>query len=149
MPSFLPAFLAIQKELEQEFDLIGDYMLIEEMPPEEAKTAGGIHLATSAIDKQIDGLEANRPVFVRVLLVGKGFYDPKSEEIIPVDVAPGAIALVGRMSVKWLSVFGPIISARSQQLGLIRESDIQLHFKNADSQKKVYEMLAAELSKTF
>lgn len=141
--SYLEAFKNLPTD---SFELIGDCLLVEEIRPEEQKTLGGIVLPTSKEIKQIDGVEANRPTWVRVLLVGAGYYDPKDESIVPLDVAPGDIILVGRLSVKWLSTFGPLVSSGENQIGITRESEIQLRFKGQAGQDAVFASLRSSLN---
>lgn len=127
--SHLPAFKKLSEDCADHFELVGDCLIVEEIPHEEQKTKGGVYIPTSKRIGQVDGLEANRPTFVRVLAVGNGYYDPKDERDIPLEVEVGDIILVGRMGIKWFSTFGPIVSSGEAQVGLTRESEIQLRFK--------------------
>lgn len=144
--SYLKHFQHVQETCPDSFDLIGDVLLIEEVKAEEQKTAGGIFLPATGKISQMDGIEANRPTFVRVLLVGNGYYDTKSEDTVPVDVKAGDVILVGKLSVKWLSTFGPIVSSAEAQIGLVRESDIQLQFRGAEGQQKVFTALSDSIN---
>ena len=109
-------------------ELIGDNLLVERISDDEFKTASGIVLVSGS-QKQVNGFQADRPVFVRILAVGKGYYDPETNESIPLDSRPGDIVLVGQHSVKWFSIFGNLQKYELDTIGLLREETIQLRFK--------------------
>lgn len=140
MPSYLNLFKELAKESKNLFRLTGDCLIIEELPKEELKTESGILLASVYNARNADGIEENRPVFVKVLLCGEGFYNEEMESI-PLDSKPGDICLVGKHSVKWLTSFGPIISKTDARIGLVKESEIQLRFFGDEGYKKTAEIL--------
>lgn len=141
MASFQSAFAALQESAADSFDLIGDALLVEELPKEELKSKGGIILAPQGKVSQVDGIEANRPTFVRVLAVGNGYVDSEGETV-PVEANPGDIILVGRLSVNWFSTFGPLVSSAQCQLGITRECEIKLRFKGEAGYQKAYGILS-------
>lgn len=142
--SYLKAFQKVDTKLPDLFILPGDCLFVEEVKPEEQKTAGGILIPTSGKILNIDGIEATRPMFVRVLKVGAGYYD-KDGYHVSLDSQPGDILLVGKLSVKWLSCFGPIVSAGDNPIGMVRESDHQGHFPGIGSQEKYFDALKEAL----
>ncbi len=137
---YLPAFQKLAKEAPELFELIGDCLLIEVIPDDEFKTKGGLILA-SGNDRQVNGLQADKPTFVRVLLVGAGYYDDDTLEPVALDSSPGDIVLVGTTSIKKFSVFGKLMTYGEATLGLIRESDIQLRFKGEEGFDRTFELL--------
>lgn len=125
------------------FTLNGDAILVEDVPQPEAKTKSGIVLS-AGLKGQIDGVEMNKPLLVRVLLVGEGFYDDTNpEKAIPVDLSPGDIILIGKHDVAWFSTFGPIVTHREIRVGITRESAVKLRFKGGAGYDAVYDVLAA------
>jgi co-chaperonin GroES (HSP10) len=133
---------AVQQALQSNTDtieIIGDIILVEEVPQEEVKTKSGLIVSGSL--KNRDGFEQNRPTMAIVLAVGKGYYDGDTE--IPLNVRPGDIVLLGALSTKWLSYFGPIISAEGARIGLAREADIQIIFKGAAGYERLSNALKA------
>jgi hypothetical protein len=142
------AFKHLQEKCGDCFELVGDYLLVEEIPREEVKSPSGL-IVSAPMDKisRVDGMEANRPIFVRVLLVGNGYYDTveeageKIEKTIPLDVKVDDILLVGRLSVKWLSYFGPLVSSSKNNLGILREGEKQLRFFGDEAYQRVYDTL--------
>lgn len=125
-PSPYPKAFEKLAECREAFELIGDCILVEEIEDDEFRTQGGLIIASGT--KQINGVEADKPTFARVLWVGEGYYDDDSGKSIPLNVEPGDVILVGRHSIKRFSVFGSILYSGTR-IGLTRESEIQLRFK--------------------
>lgn len=113
------------------FDLIGDVLIVEEIPVEEKKTKSGLIMNTGGV-RRADGLDMNQPLFVRVLAVGAGFYNDENGTDVPLECQVGDIILVGRMSVNWFSTFGPLISEANKQIGVTRESEMKMRFKGQE-----------------
>lgn len=144
---YLDAFKAMDEQCKDSFTLYGDAILVEEIPDEELKSKGGIIIATSSNHRLTDGVEANKPTFVRVLQVGAGF-EKDEGELVPVDANPGDIILVGKLSVMWFSAFGNILTHNgSGRLGLTIESEIKMRFKGHEGYEKVFKCLNEELSR--
>lgn len=138
---FLEAFKAVKELCADDYVLYGDALLVEEVPEEEVETKSGLILSTGD-KKMVDGVEANKPCFVRVVAIGAGFTDEDSGEDVPLDVAEGDIVLVGKLSVSWLSTFGRIFTHEGQQrLGLTRESEIKLRLKGEAGYNAVMDLL--------
>jgi co-chaperonin GroES (HSP10) len=124
MSKYLTAFRDANKD---NFKLIGDCLLIEVLKEDEFKTKSGLIIADST-GRQVNGLSADKPTFVRVLIVGEGYYNEDDGSDVRLDSQPGDIVLVGTTSIKRFSVFGPIVNYGDTSLGLIRESDVQMRF---------------------
>lgn len=141
---FQRAFKLINENAKGALTIIGDCLVVEEIPKEEVKTKSGIVLAGGPGGKvtQMDGIEANRPIFCRVLAVGEGYYK-ESGETVPLDTKVDDILLVSRLSVKWLSHLGPLISTPESQLGLIPESEVRyFKFEGQDGYDRVCRILS-------
>jgi co-chaperonin GroES (HSP10) len=145
---FYQAFSKLTETAKNSYTLVGDTLLVEEMPKEEVKTKSGIVLSsgTSKVS-QMDGLEANRPIFCRVLAVGEGYFNDKNETI-PLDTKVGDIILVGKLSVRWLSYFGPIVSTAESQLGMVSESEIRFKFNGIEGYRHAYSVLESVNAET-
>lgn len=138
---YLAAFQKMATEGKEYYQLNGEFIIVEEVPPEEKKTKGGLVLPGH--ERQHDGFAQNRPTLVRVVAVGEGYYDDDTGESVPLDVAPGDVILVGGQSVKWLSYLGPIISSEGVRIGLSTASEVQMRFRGEEGYKKVCELLGA------
>lgn len=149
---YLEAFKAAANEAREAYHLIGDNLLVEEIPEEELKTKSGLVIATGD-RKMIDGVEANRPVFVRVLAVGEGYYQedldsfPPKDKVVPLDVQVGDIILVGKLSVAWFSAFGNVVTSKGCRIGRCRESDIAQRFNGEEGYAKYFNTLNQVIEK--
>lgn len=149
MSEYLKAFQAAAAAEPDALTIIGDCLLVELIPDEEHKTKSGLVLASGA-QNQINGLSADKPSFVRVLLVGAGYYndaDGKIGEQVPLDSKLGDIVLVGRTSIKPFSVFGKLTNYGQATLGLIRESDIQIRFRGQEGYDRFFDALNRSVEK--
>lgn len=147
MKTYLEAFTEADAALPTHFELLGDVLLVREIPPQETKTKSGLYIPTSKMG-QIDGIEANRPCWVQVLKIGKGFYDPNAiaGDYLALDSSPGDIILVGKLSVKWISVLGTLTSSPENNLGLVRETDIQARFRGQAVHDEYFTTLESKLA---
>lgn len=145
--SYLNAFQHLQANGAQYFTLIGDNIIVEEVAKEELKTASGIIIASSDKHRQVNTVEDARPLLVRVLLVGQGYYDDVTGESQSLGVNPGDILLVGKLGVKWLSSFGPLtLQEGGLMIGLIREAEIQQIFSGEEGYQACGRLLLEGLS---
>jgi co-chaperonin GroES (HSP10) len=144
---YLKAFQTVSESGKGTYQLIGDCILVEVIKEDEFKTKSGLILS-SGNARQVNGIEANKPTWVRILLTGEGYYNDKdgTMEEVPLDSKPGDIALVSANSIKYFSVFGPIVAVGQTQLGLIRESDIQMRFPGDVGFNKFFEIVNASLT---
>lgn len=133
-------FQEVGKLQDKSFELIGNCLIVEKLPPEEIKSASGLIMAKGNQHVR-DGLFDNLPAFYKVLLVGSGYYDDDGKTV-PLNVQPGDIVLMGQHSVRQLSTFGPIVTDGTTIIGLAREEDISLRFIGEEG----YEVVCALLS---
>lgn len=144
---YLEPFQEAMNACENEFYLTGDVLIVEKVTGQEYKKdvmgpngkMTQIFLA-GGVEKKIDGLDMNLPMFVRVLAVGPGFYDPSDSDMkaLNCEVEVGDIILIGRMSVNWFSVFGSLISTSASEIGLTRESEVRMRFKGQEGYDKFF-----------
>lgn len=120
---YLKAFQAAPADT---FQLVGDICLIEEIPDaafeKTIKTDDGRTIAlalSSGSQRQVNGIQADKPTFCRVLLPAPGWD----------DISAGDICLVPSTSIKRFSVFGKLMNYGEATLGLINAESIQLRFK--------------------
>lgn len=131
---YISAFQGLDSEVKDDFELIADGILVEFIPDPEIKTKSGITLLSkeASNDNWRNSTSADKPVFVRVLKVGKGYYNEETHETIPLNCSPGDIILVGRQSTKWFSHFAGITDYAQNTIGLTRESEIHARFVGGD-----------------
>jgi len=120
--------------------LIGDVLLVSRIKLPEPKSEGGLVLASSSITghKQITGFDSNKPIFLKVLATGKGYYDEESGKDVPLDVEAGNIIEVGANSVVFFSSFGNIVDNMDSGtgVGITREAEIRIRFPNQETFEK-------------
>lgn len=132
---YLDRFNSLQ-ELSEHFTLIGDYILVEQITLEERKTTSGIILNHGTQSGYKNTSEMDLPVFVHILSVGQGFYDEDTGDTVENTVKPGDICLIGRNSVRWFSDL-EVKDYMPYEVGLTKESEIQLVFKGKEGYQKV------------
>jgi co-chaperonin GroES (HSP10) len=145
LSKYLSAFKAMKEQLSPQYELIGDCILVEELPKEEVKTKSGLILESGGARK-VDGLDMNKPLFVRVLAVGEGYYDETTGNEIPLNVQVGDIILVGRIGVNFFSTFCGLVSETGNQIGLSRESEIRMRFKGEEGYQAVQQLLVTNVA---
>ncbi len=139
--SYLKAFQALADQCSGLYKLTGENIIVEEIPKEEMKTASGLVIASSMNARQLDTVEDNRPLLVRVLLIGEGYYDTDGKDV-PLDVEVGDICLVGKLGVKWMSsIFDVFIQEGATKVGLSKESEIQFNYGSQEALDKCKQVL--------
>lgn len=130
-----------QFEKVKSFRLRGNRVLIEPLPKEEIKTAGGLFVASSLSDHR-STTEQNRAVLAYVLAVGAGYYDDETKEDVGLDVAPGNIVLVSAFGMRAYSSFPGLVGYTQDSVALIRDSDVNAVWANSEA----YDQYAKELA---
>lgn len=137
---FLKVFTSLEATGNDFYHLIGDSLLVEEVPEEEVKTESGLILP-SGTQKQVDSFDDNRPMYVRVLAVGEGHYDLNGKDV-PLDTEMGDIGIVGKLSVEWFSTFaGLMCNVKGHRIGLMRESALKIRFRGQEGYDQVSRIL--------
>lgn len=150
MDSFLSVFQKLAEQNKGDMTIVGDTLLVEPLQTgpatKEIKTDSGkkvsLILETELTNRQIGSIQDDRPLYVRVLAVGAGYYDEASGKDVPLDVQVGDVLLMGKLSVRWLSTFGPLLREGDKQIGICRESDKILQFRGQEGYDRVNSILA-------
>lgn len=137
------AFERLKDNTEEAYELIGDCLLVEQLKEPERKI--GSFIMVDAQGKQKGSLSQDRPHFVQVLAVGKGYYDDDTKEDVPLNVKPGDIVLVGPLSVKYFSFFGDMQKYEPDSIGITREAEVQMRFRGKEGYAKAFEILNQSL----
>lgn len=127
--TYLPLFLeGFSPEIKEGFTLNGASILIQRIPKEEIKKGGIIIQADDKIFGA--GIGADLPTWVQVLMVGEGYYDDETEEDVVLEVSIGDVLLIPENSIKWISVLGPLVPTRGEEMGIAAfSSSMNFHFK--------------------
>lgn len=138
---YLDRFKALGQEGKAHYNLIGSALLVEKIPEEEMRKGG---LIIAKPDSYKDTLADSRPIWVRILVTGSGYYSEDAEgnpQDVPLDTKPGDIALVGRVSVQWFSVFGELEDYDPQTIGITLEEEIKLRFNGEEGFTEAFKIL--------
>lgn len=138
---YVNAFGKLAEQAPSSYQLIGDCILVERIKEPEKKTASGIIYGIDTGNRQLGTIAADRPHWVRVLAVGEGYYDDTTKESVPLNVNPGDIVLVSGISVKYFSTFGELNGCKPDEIGITRESEIQLRFKGSEGYAEAFRCL--------
>lgn len=108
----------------------GNRMLIELLPKEELKTAGGLLLATVSTHKS--DIEWLRPKLGVVLIKGGGVINEQGTyEAIPFKV--GAVCLVSEHAPKSMSTFPGLEGIVTDEVALINRFDVHMSWDSIDT----------------
>jgi co-chaperonin GroES (HSP10) len=133
------------KEGDKFYTLKNNLVLVERIDEGERRSKSGLIIDIPNKKLSPDNILSEKPHFCVVLDVGEGYTDD-SGDIIPnsMSVKPGDIILVPSISVKYFSLFGGLLDYVPDSVGLVKESEIQLHFEGKDSFEKYFKILNLE-----
>lgn len=118
------------KKLEgSKFKLAGGRILVEVLPKQEMKSAGGLIIAAPSTHKGTADMQ--RAVLGIVLMVGEGYIDSDGKDI-PMEVKVGNVVVLNEFGVKYYSEFPGIKSYTENKLAMTGESEIQIKFESVD-----------------
>lgn len=133
-------FLKAKEEFKEGVRLIGDVILVEAMPEPEIKK--GSIIVSSGNTKALDGITANLPIFVRVLLVGPGYYNEETGADVPLEIKAGNIIQVGRQAVDFFGAFGSILRGKDTGVGITRSDAARIVFENDETYNSFFESIS-------
>jgi len=124
------------------FRLRGNRLLVEPLPKEEIKSAGGLLLSAGSADHR-STLDQNRACLAVILSVGEGYYDDDTNNDVPLDVEAGNIILVSAYGLRTYSTFPGVVNYKQDGIALIRDSDINAVWKDMSEYKQFAEQLVS------
>lgn len=148
--SFQREFNALREMGEETFVLRGSTIIVEVLPPEEIKTAGGIVLATSSDQQKGNSINAGRVDVGRVLMTGPGYWDEDLYEDLPVthaggyvalEVNPGAIVLLAKFTTDYISHFPGIQRPTGSKLALIKMDSVLAYYPTQEAYERAKKAL--------
>lgn len=132
---YINYFVENREAFAEQFELVGDVVLVERIKFPEPKTASGLIIA-SMQGKQIDALTADPPVFYRVLLPGAGFYNDETGEDAPLNCQMGDIVLAAQGGVRMFPTLPLVPNYDPATIGVTRDSEILWRFKGQEAFEK-------------
>lgn len=113
------------------YKLRGNRLLVEPLPKEELKSAGGLLLHAPQSDHK-STLDQNRACLAVVLAVGEGYTDDETGEDVPLDIEVGAVCLISAYGLRSFSNFPGIREYKPDGIALIRDTDVTQFWKSAE-----------------
>jgi co-chaperonin GroES (HSP10) len=129
---YLSRFINVREKAADKFTLFGNRLLVEMLPKEELKSAGGLILHAPTNDHRTD-MEQNRAVLALVLAAGTGYYNEESGNSVPLEVAPGNVVLVSEMGLKKYTQFPGLAEYTANQIALTRETEIHMCWPSVEA----------------
>lgn len=120
---YLSFFTQLREVQPNFYKLFGSRILVEALPEEELKTAGGLYVGKAGNFRT--DTEENKFTAAVVIAVGEGYFDDESGEEIPLSVKPGQVVEVVRSGLRRYSNH-PILGSQytTGDLALINESHV-------------------------
>jgi co-chaperonin GroES (HSP10) len=120
---YLNFFNKLRSVLPGFYQLFGSRILVEVLPEEELKTAGGLIVAKSSSHRT--DTEENKFTAAVVIAVGRGYFDDETGDDVPLDVKPGQVIEVVRTGLRRYSTH-PILGSQytSGELAILNESHV-------------------------
>lgn len=136
-PDLVKLFTNAFNEVGGNAELIGNAILVGALAKDDIKKIGSLYIQKQE-KFQVNAWDSNQPEFVKVLAVGKGYYDSETNKDIPCELVPGNIIQVGKASVNWFTTFGEIV--RNAEIGfgvgLTLEGETKMKFKDEETYHK-------------
>jgi hypothetical protein len=117
-----------------DFQLYGDILVVEEfqagpMTKDVVKADGSkvqliLDVGNAGGTRQVGSMQDIKPLLVRVLLAGRGYYDPETGKTTPLDEQPGDIIEIPKQSVSWRSEVCGVVVDSGARLGIVKVGEI-------------------------
>jgi co-chaperonin GroES (HSP10) len=108
----------------------GNRVVVEVLPKEELKSAGGIILPAAKTHRNT--AEDDRAELALVLLPGSGYAADDGTDV-PLDLAPGNVILVSKLAFKYYSEFPGLANYTENAIALIRETEVHAKWDSIEA----------------
>ena len=129
-------------QVKDKYKLRGNRILVEVLPREEIKSAGGLILAAPPSDHR-STLDSNRACLAVVLAVGDGYYDDDTGEDSPLDIEVGNVIMLSAYGMRLYSTFPGVVDYVPEHIALIRDSDVTQAWKSKEDYEQYKQGLAS------
>ena len=154
--SFSDDFAKLRSMGEQTFVLRGSSLIVEILPREEMKTAGGLVIATDTKHVGGQSVTAHAVEVGKVLMAGQGYWSGNGPFVFdeeegvagptgqyePLECQPGAIVLLPQYSIQLMSHFPGIQRPTGNKLAMIKMDQILAYYPT----QQAYEAAKKELN---
>ena len=115
------------------FPLRSNRVLFEMLPREEFKTAGGLIMNGSLSDHKTS-TEMNRGNLAIVLAVGDGYWDGDEQKLVPLEVEPGNVVMIGaQFGLQKISQLPGLAEYTEEKIAVGTEGDIMAAWPNVEA----------------
>jgi len=114
------------------FKLNGGRVLIEVMPKQEVKTAGGIVLSAPTNYAKGATFESQTGTLGVVLLTGEGYVDA-SGATYDIGLKPGNVVLINELGMRTLSVFPGLSEYSAGSIAIVDETVVQMSWPDLEA----------------
>ncbi len=130
------------KKVASKLPLRGNRILVEVLPKEELKSAGGIILNAPTSDHR-SRTEQHRAKVAVVVAVGSGYFDDSSEEgeDVPLDIQPGNVVMLSEFGLKYYSEFPGLSEYTGESLALALDKDVHCAWESIEAFKEYQKLL--------
>lgn len=118
------------RERKDLFTLRGSTIIVE-IIDEELKTESGIILQTDK-NQAIGGVDSNKLHVGKVLMTGPG-YEDEDGEIEPLEVGPGAMVLLPKYGLSFVSMFPGLNEPTGEKLALVKFDQILAYYPSEEA----------------
>ena len=138
-------YLSQFENVKDAYKLRGNRLLVEPLPKEELKSAGGLLLAAPLSDHK-STLDQNRACLATVLAVGEGYLNEDGSDE-PMDVEVGNVILLSVFGLRMFSNFPGVRGYSADGIALIRDTDISQVWKSLDDYEVYKALLGSHADK--
>lgn len=140
--SFQKEFDTLRELGSSTFVLRGSTLIVEILPPEEIKTAGGLIMASDSNQRKGGTIEAHKVEVGIIRMAGQGYWEGPQQasdlswtpgEYTPLECQPGAIVILPQFSLQLLSHFPGIQRPTGNMLAMIKMDQILAYYPSQEA----------------
>lgn len=118
------------RESKDVFVLKGSTLIVK-IIDEELRSQGGIIIAADP-NQLKGGIDSNRLNVAEVLMAGEGYVD-EDGNTIPLDCQPGAIVVLPKYGLSFVSVFPGLKDPTGEKLALVKEDQVLCYYPSREA----------------
>lgn len=123
------------------YELRDNRILVERVTDGEVKTKSGLILRAEA-SNQFNSIGSDKPILFIVLDIGEGYANEDgviTRDAMKVNI--GDIVILPKLSVKYFSMFMDLDNYVADTIGIARENDIEIRFKQQSGYDTFFSLL--------
>ena len=113
--------------------LRGSTIIVEILPDEEIKTAGGLIISAPTDHTRGNSVNAHKLQTGRVLMTGPGYWSDELADYEALEVSPGSIVILPQYATEYVSTFPGIQRPTENKLGLVKMDSILAYYPSEEA----------------